>query len=1121
MFNNRNMNGPHFNQLRTFTAAVWILMILPVIAPAQSDTTKSAVRAWEEKDVERHFAKPPHEAGIRAFWWWLNGNVTKEAITRDLVEMKDKGYNGALIFDADGSAQTGHHRVPAGPVFGSPAWTELFVHACKEAERLNLELSLNIQSGWNLGGPNVPPELAAQQLTWTKVRVNGPQRIHRKLETPPGHRGFYRDITVIAVPVTDAPPSERFVLEASSSQPNFPAARAMDGDSNTFWVSENQPREDKPEWLLLTLPEPKEISRLIIQGRPGYGPRDCDVEVSSDGRTFQTVKKISLADGESLTTDIEPQRASFVRILFTGAYDRGRRDSQARNVQVAEIRVLGGGEEFQPRPIRHLSEKSATREIGGSAPDSRYLLFDVEPVAGEKGVPSNDVIDLSGEMDTAGVLQWEAPEGQWEILRFGHTATGAHVSTHTQGWDGLVLDYLNPEALRDYWNRNIEALWEAIGPMAGTTLRYVHTDSWEGGGMNWTPGFDTSFKTRRGYDLLPWLPVVAGHMIESREASNAFLADLRKTIGDLVADHYEELARLAARHGMATHPESAGPHAGPLDGLKNYGRSELMMSEFWSPSPHRPHPPNRFFVKQASSAAHTYGKRLVGAEAFTTIGPHWNDVPWSQMKPSFDHEFCEGLNLVFHHTFTCSPKEMGIPGQEYFAGTHFNPQITWWEETPAFIDYMRRCQYMAQQGEFVADVLYYYGDHIPNIARRKADDPAGALPGFDYDVLSEELLLESLTVEDGRLSLPSGMKYRVLVLPDHRVLSLGALKKVHALVNDGATVLGPKPERAVSLEGGAEGVVLFTKLAADLWGAASPGEGQKGSRNVGSGRIVWGNTAREFLLSDGVAQDVAFQDESSHATMSWIHYRIDDAEVYFLSEQTGGRTPVDAIFRVDGRIPELWNPVDGSIREANRFRLNDGRTHVPLEMGPFGSIFVVFRKPATEGRDDGPNFAEWKEHRMLGGPWEVAFDPKWGGPEEPVRFDALTSWTDRDEPGIKYYSGRARYRKTFQIDENDFTKDTRLAIELGEVKDLGIARVILNGRDLGVVWIPPFRVTITDEVRTGKNVLEVEVVNSWRNRLIRDHDLPKSERLTNTNIVVKNWALEESGLLGPVRLVTR
>jgi len=950
---------------------VWMVMALSTVACASGFA--------QTADLETGFRNPPPSAGIRCFWWWLNGNVTREAITRDLEEMKATGFSGALIFDADGSGQRGNRRAPAGPVFASPEWTELFVHACGEAKRLGLELSLNLQSGWNLGGPNVTAEEATQHLVWSKTILQGPAVVESPLPVP-ANEGFYRHVVVLAVPI--------------------PAGPLM-------------------------------------------------------------------------------------------------------------------------RPIEDLALKSATRELGGSAPDCRYLLNTAPAEPGKLAVNSGAIRNISENMDASGALHWEVPAGDWVILRIGHTPTGAHVSTHSAGWGGRVLDYLNPDALHAYWGRNIAPLIDAIGPLAGTTLRYVHTDSWEGGGMNWTPGFDQTFQVNRGYDPLPWLAVLAGYVVDSREASNAFLADFRKTIGDRVADHYGQLANLAGRHGMATHPECSGPHAGPLDGLKNYGRSGLVMSEFWSPSPHRPSPPQRFFVKQAASAAHTYGKRLVGAEGFTTIGPHWNDVPWFTMKPSFDHEFCAGLNLLFCHTFTCSPEKMGVPGQEYFAGTHFNPQITWWDEAPAVVDYFRRCQFLAQQGDFVADVLYYYGDHIPNIATLKESDPTGALPGYDYDVLSEELLLASLAVKNGRLTLPSGMEYRVLVLPDHRVLSLDALKKVDELVRAGATVLGAKPLRSASLEGGPAGTTLFHELADDLWGPENFGESATGTRRVGQGRVAWGMPARQWLQAEGVAPDLDIALENGAATpgVDWIHYKIGDADVYFLAETAGNAKRVKATFRVDGRAPELWDAEDGSIRPAAVYKMGNGGTHIPLNLDPYDSIFLVFRRQTSETeRDDGTNFPKWRPLQTIDGPWEVTFDAKWGGPEQPVRFPALTDWANHRDARIKYYSGKAVYRTAFQLDHDPRGKP--LALELGQVEDAGIARVTLNGLDLGVAWRPPFRVEISHAVRPGENRLEIEVVNSWRNRLIGDQASLEGQQHPRTNITVtKRWHLEKSGLLGPVRLV--
>lgn len=504
----------------------WILLFGAIVFLQNA----TIFNVWAD-NLERSFRNPPPSAGVRAFWWWLNSNVTKEAITRDLEEMKAKGFSGALIFDADGSSQRGNRQVPAGPVFGSAEWTELFVHACREAKRLDLELSLNIQSGWNLGGPKVTAEEATQTLVWSKFEVTGPSHVEQVLPSPPS-RTFYSDVAVIAVP--------------------------------------------------LSIP----------------GTKD-NTQTTADKK-------------------FEPRRAKKIRLLFTSAYDVNPVQGKARNVQITEVALpeVGVPAVSNFRPIKDLRLKSATRELGMSAPDCRFLLNTSPPLPGERVVESSDVLNLSSKMDNEGTLRWKVPKGDWMILRIGHTATGAHVSTQSAGWGGRVLDYMNPAALDAYWARNIEPLFEAIGPLAGTTLRYVHTDSWEGGGMNWSPGFARTFRDNRGYDPLPWLAVLAGYVVDSREDSNAFLADFRKTIGDRVAGHYGHLAELARKYGMGTHPECSGPHAGPLDGLKNYGRSELMMSEFWSPSPHRPDPSNRFFVKQASSAAHTYGERLVGAEGW-------------------------------------------------------------------------------------------------------------------------------------------------------------------------------------------------------------------------------------------------------------------------------------------------------------------------------------------------------------------------------------------------------------------------------------------------------------------------------------------------------------------------
>jgi alpha-L-rhamnosidase len=621
--------------------------------------------------------------------------------------------------------------------------------------------------------------------------------------------------------------------------------------------------------------------------------------------------------------------------------------------------------------------------------------------------------------------------------------------------------------------------------------------------MNWSDKLEEEFKKRRDYDPIPYLPVLAGKIIQDRETSNRFLTDLRKTLSDCISDnHYRVFAERSRKYGIGIQPESAGPHAGPFDGLKNYGHSEIMMSEFWSPSPHRSKDVDRFFVKQAASAAKIFNKKIVGAESFTTIGPHWNDVIWADMKPSADHEFCAGLNLIYLHTFTCSPKEMGLPGQEYFAGTHFNPNVTWWNYSIPFIKYLSRIQYLMQTGIAVADVLYYYGDHIPNIGRYKDDDPAKALPDYDYDLINEDKLMD-LSVKNGKIFLPHGVSYRVLALPDHQVMSLKALRKINELVENGATIIGVKPLTTASLVGGIEAEKEREAIVNRIWSKIKP------------------VSAKAALKEMSVLADCEFINKPSGKIFDYIHRTHENVDFYFISNQNKEAIGQKVAFRVTSKEPELWNPVTGEVSKVAHFYQEGGRTFVDLSFNPYGSVFVVFRKPvATPAHASLPTKpTKMNVMQEVTTPWKVNFDEKWGGSQS-VQFDKLVSWTERPEESIKYYSGTAIYTTTFDLNMSMVQSGGPEALDLGIVKDVGIAKVKLNGKDLGILWCPPYQISVTGLLKPKGNVLEIEVVNTWRNRLIGDREKPVNQRYTNTNITIKpDWKLEPSGLLGPVTLL--
>jgi hypothetical protein len=938
-------------------------------------------------DMAAGFKSPEALYGVDCWWWWLNGNVTKEAITKDLEAMKSRNFYGAMIFDAGGHNQRGNKDIPAGPLFGSEEWIDLFVFALDEAKRLGLEIGFNIQSGWNLGGPRVTPQYAAKQLTFAETKITGGSAVNVSLDIPHVNHDFYKDIAVLALPLK---------------------------------------------------------------------------------------KENSTDEG-----------------------------------------------------IHFLDLKLGLHELGGSAPDCRFLLDNTRPdrnMTGKKTyrIKKEDIIDLTRNMDAGGSLAWDAPAGEWSIMRIGYTCTNAEVSTSSNRWQGKVIDYMSKDAFDFYWNDAVEPLLKASGDHVGTTLKYMETDSWECGGMNWTNDFRQEFMSYRGYDLLKYLPVTGGYVIDDVNASNAFLADFRKTVADLVANnHYARFAELAHKHNMGIQPESAGPHAGPLDGIKNYGFSDIVMSEFWSPSPHRPRPENRFFIKQASSAAHIYGKRIVGAESFTTIGPHWNDELWRDQKSAFDHEICAGLNRLYFHTFTCSPAEMGLPGQEYFAGTHVNPQVTWWNESAPFIDYLNRTQVIVQNGTFVADVLYYYGDHVPNVFPYKHSDPAGVMPGFDYDVTNEDVLLK-LKVRDGKLTVPGGVEYRVLVLPDHKTLSFEALKKIDGLLQKGASVIGDKPEHCVSLSGGDKAQKQFRELSDKIWGKEVSGKGKK---TYGKGTVAWGVSAREFLTDTGVKPDFTVVNSDSKTDFDYIHYTAGGKDVYFVSNQTEERRKTAFSFRVSGFRPEIWDALTGDITVAKAFTQSDGLTAVPLTLEPYGAVFVVFNEAiaANEQGTGDSNCPDYKPVMEIAGAWTVNFDPKWGGPESVV-FPELADWTQHADERIKYYSGAAIYNKVFAVDFTPKTGNSYF-LQLEDVRDVGIAAVTLNGKEQGTVWTKPFRVDISGELKKENNTLQIKVVNSWYNRVAGDEIAPGDRRFTSTNIFLQGGAytekiiLEPSGLIGPVRIM--
>ncbi|GHT43223.1 hypothetical protein AGMMS49965_16570 [Bacteroidia bacterium] len=1016
--------------------SIVLSLILLGCTTNRQQTAEFQPEYFQSADLEADFATPPDYAKPRVYWWWLEGFITKEGILSDLSEMKKVGIKGAIVFDAGSSSYNKNQPVthsnsvmttPSGPGFMSDTWRDLFTYACLVADSLDLELAMNITSGWNDGGPWVTPEYAAKKIVWSELSVKGPQVCDEKLPLPQhllttdDGETFYRPVAVLALKLTEQSPAvkplENFALKAVHAI-NLPRINGLGYDWSIFMKEEPSPEGD------------------------------CHASL-------------------------------------------------------------------------------------------------------------REVINLTDKVDAEGILHWNVPEGDYLIMSFGYTGTGIRVSTHSPGCGGLAIDYMS-EASTDLQYGNTAAIvFDDLKKAGAHSLKYLHDDSWELGAANWTAGMENLFRKANGYDILPYLPVIAGRIIESRDVSNRFLYDFRRTIADLIwKNHYIRFKNLAHADGVGVHPESGGPHPAPIDALKNVGVNDIPMGEFWiRANTHRVVPEARLFIKQPASAAHIYGKRFVQAEGPTSIGPHWEE-DFAYMKPTLDRVYCEGLNRLVIHTFTHSPREAGIPGNEYFAGTHFNPNVTWWKQAPAFLTWNSRISLMLSQGLFVGDVCYYYGDNVPNqVPLKHINEDLGE--GYDYDVCNTEVILERMTARDGKIYLPDGMHYEALVLPERIGVTSEVMDKIEKLVKDGATIVGSKPVTSPGLRGDGKAIAKIKKQADALWGNSN------GKHPYGKGFVFSGQPVRDVLLSKGVQPDFGYESRKPDALIDYIHRQTEDADIYYVVNRNERPEYIRATFRSDGKVPELWNPETGSRVDQPVYASLDGLTSMPLFLEPFGSVFVVFRKPAAghyvglslngtnlfpevpqdtfatipflPRKETGLLFIQPGEYTLktdagetkkiqveppviqpVSTPWDVAFNPVWGGPEH-IRFDKLIRWDTHTDPAIRHYSGTAEYTNTFTLTAGQYA-GKRVWLDLGEMYN--IAEVSVNGQSAGVWWQPPFSHDITELVKDGENRLQIKVVNLWPNRLLADARLPEEKRLTKTNVVkfTLDLPLRPSGLAGPVRI---
>jgi hypothetical protein len=837
------------------------------------------------------------------------------------------------------------------------------------------------------------------------------------------------------------------------------------------------------------------------------------------------------------------------------------REEAVKDFVWGETEIEGPGliDQILRTPSTFLPVPGTSRRV--PPPDPIDWYRDIAVLACRESVPGvwdpQSIQDLTA-LTHEGRLRWTAPGGRWSVLRFGFVVRRWAGMDIDQG-DHLVKNSVAPQAaweidpmsagaMERHFAHTGALLLEDAGALAGSTLRSLHIDSWELGIPTWSEALPQEFRTRRGYDLVPYLPALAGKTLGSSEISARFEWDFRRTIADLIAqNYYGRFRELCQAHGVGTDCEAGGPfYTQYIDAMECLALQTVPMAEFWASrdwpldaaqgvttpflqSVEREFPAMNFgSIKQAASTAHVYGHALCQAEAYTSTNADWSEDPHF-LKSFGDRAFCLGLTrqilCFFVHQSTSD-----LPGYEWeHVGTHFDRNVTWWPLSHGWLDYIARCQLLLRQGVFAADLLYFSGQAIPNFALLDRKPVAG----HDFDVINAQALLTRAQARDGKLVLPDGTSYAYFVLPEGAAdaLTPNALARMRELVEGGITLVGPRPDHSLGMSDYPRSEQQVREHVAALWGVEPDASG---SRRVGSGRVVWGASVAELLQADALPPDVFFSSLPADAELDWLHRRAPGQDIYFLANLSARAVETEAVFRISGRVPELWNPVSGEIRELAAFRSEDARTAIPLRFAPRQSYFVVFRKDsAGTAPSMGSNFPELRALRTLDGPWDVRFDTRARGPGH-IRFTQLSDWSRHADERIRYYSGMATYAVRFELSS---PRGQRIFLDLGEVRNL--AQLRLNHRDLGTLWTAPWRVEISAAVRSGTNTLEIDVVNLWPNRLIGDGLLPPGRRLTRTNVRTYDTphpvefadteaeevfssetpALLPSGLLGPVTLL--
>jgi len=1093
---------------------------------AQSDKTKDS--------IYKNFLTPPDASKPRVWWHWMNGNITKDGIRKDLEWMHRVGIGGFQNFDA---ALATPQIVEKRLTYMTPDWQDAFQFTTKMADSLKLEMAIAGSPGWSeSGGPWVKPEDGMKKFVWTEVRVKaGASNI--KLPQPPGTTGpfqnikkqpgfgetadpsklptFYKDVAVIAyrLPAADKSLNELGTVVTASGG-NFTLQQLTDGDVGTPVLL---PRDSAGfGWIQFAFPQPQTIKAITMVGggEPGvfgFGAATKDsrkLEASDDGKNFRFVCAIIPGAIVQQSIAIPATTAKYFRITVKNpppptnigaAFGFGGMGApkDPGGTEIAEIYL------HTSDIIDRFEEKAAFAPVGDLNKKMTAPSNDV--------VSPDDIIDLTDKMNSDGSLNWTAPSGgDWKVIRLGYSLLGIDNHPASPEATGPEVDKLDPEAIKRYFANYLDQYKNATGGLMGSKggLKYMVTDSWEAGAQNWTANLPAEFQKRRGYSIIPWLPVLTGEIVKSSEASELFLFDFRKTLSEMVAEyHYDGLTKILAERGMKRYSEShESGRALIADGMDVKRTAAIPMSALWTPNPfinQNDQTAHTIDIRESSSVAHIYGQNLVAAESLTALGiggTAWAYYP-ENLKPSVDLELASGLNRFVIHCSVHQPVDDKIPGLGLGPfGQWYTRHETWAEQAVAWNAYLSRSSYLLQQGKFVADIVYYYGEdnNITNLFGKK---PPSIPEGYNYDYINSDALIHLLSVKDGKLVTPCGMNYRLLVLDSNATrMSLPVLRKLNELVKSGAAVTGVKPTMPLGLEDATD---EFNRLVNEIWSPSNT-------------NVTEGKSYSDVLNSMNISPDFTYTKPNADTKLLYVHRKTSDRDIYWVNSRTAKVEDLEAGFRIEGKVPELWFAETGKT-EPLSYKIANGTTTVQLHFEPHDALFIVFKDKATKQSVQLPQL-KVTELTSITGAWRISFQKDRGAPDSSI-FNELSSWSDNTDAGIKYFSGTGTYRKTITVPAGWFKKDEELWIDLGDVKNL--AEVIVNGKPLGIVWKNPYRVDVTKLLKAGENNIEIRITNLWVNRLIGDAQPNVKNKITYTTMAFyqANSKLQPSGLLGPVKIL--